>query len=468
MSIPAEIPTVRVTGQYLSWDGRALKGTVTFTGPGLVTFPDSDLFMAGPVVASLDEAGFIRDADGNLGVALPATDSPGMNPSGWTYTVKENLTGITGSRTYALILPADTPGRTVDLADVAPMDPATPNYVPVPGLSAYEVASALGFEGSEADWVASLEGDVGPVGPQGPKGDTGPQGPKGDTGAIGPQGPEGAQGPAGPEGPMGPEGPQGPAGTGTVNSVNGVEPDASGNVTLTLADPNAVTSVNGKSGPTVTLAAADVGALATSTKGAANGVAPLVSGKVPDPNLPYSGWRPADLGFKAWAFDPAVAQSGGRTPSSGSFRVTAIPVREAITVSSLAFHVLGYEGTGLDAGSYAAIFNSSGSKLATTGSMANTNVMIDVHNAGGQTVTCALTSTVTLQPGIYYVGFYFVIGVSANGPVLMTADSTSATPVATLNSVKPFGVISGLTAMPASFSPSAVETDPIKFWAALV
>ncbi|MEU8791567.1 phage tail protein, partial [Streptomyces sp. NPDC048643] len=133
MSIPNEIPTVRVTGTYVGPDGRALKGTVTFTGPGLLTFPESNLFIAGPVVASLDESGQIIDADGNIGVRLPATDAPDMNPSGWAYVVKENLTGVVGARTYALLLPADTPGDTVDLADVAPADPTTPNYVPVPG-----------------------------------------------------------------------------------------------------------------------------------------------------------------------------------------------------------------------------------------------------------------------------------------------------------------------------------------------
>lgn len=44
------------------------------------------------------------------------------------------------------------------------------------GLSAYEIAAAHGFEGSEEEWLASL------------KGETGEQGPPGETGAAGPQG----------------------------------------------------------------------------------------------------------------------------------------------------------------------------------------------------------------------------------------------------------------------------------------
>jgi len=124
--LPGSIPTVRVTGQYRGPDGRGLQGSVTFTGPSLITFADSDLFIAGSVVASLDEFGKFE-------VVLPATDAPGMNPTGWAYGVKENLIGVTGSRSYLMLLPAATPGGVIDLADVAPADPTTPNYVPVIG-----------------------------------------------------------------------------------------------------------------------------------------------------------------------------------------------------------------------------------------------------------------------------------------------------------------------------------------------
>lgn len=122
------------------------------------------------------------------------------------------------------------------------------------GKSAYEIALANGYNGSEVQWLNSLKGEVGvqgPIGPQGPKGETGaagmqglqgpkgdkgdkgdagvqgckgdigpigpmgPQGPKGETGAVGPagkQGPKGDKGDIGPAGPNGPQGPAGPAG----------------------------------------------------------------------------------------------------------------------------------------------------------------------------------------------------------------------------------------------------------------
>jgi len=74
------------------------------------------------------------------------------------------------------------------------------------GKSAFELAAANGFTGTESEWLTSLVGPQGPkgdtgaqgaTGPQGVKGDTGAQGPKGDTGATGPKGDTGAQGPTG-------------------------------------------------------------------------------------------------------------------------------------------------------------------------------------------------------------------------------------------------------------------------------
>ena len=53
------------------------------------------------------------------------------------------------------------------------------------GKSAFEIAQANGFEGTEAEWLESLRGEQGPqgeVGPQGPQGEVGPQGEKGEDG----------------------------------------------------------------------------------------------------------------------------------------------------------------------------------------------------------------------------------------------------------------------------------------------
>lgn len=144
-------------------------------------------------------------------------------------------------------------------------------------LSAYGIAKAHGYTGTEAEWLASLKGAAGEpgkdgkpfnwrgawdaaatyahldavehngscyvwtddadstagdepgvdelwelcaakgakgdTGPQGPQGPQGPKGDKGDTGPQGPQGPQGEKGDKGDTGPQGPQGPQGPAGS---------------------------------------------------------------------------------------------------------------------------------------------------------------------------------------------------------------------------------------------------------------
>lgn len=96
------------------------------------------------------------------------------------------------------------------------------------GASAYQLARAQGYGGTQAQWLASLKGDKGDrgdVGPAGAKGDVGSAGPQGIRGVQGDTGPTGArgnagdtgstgpQGPKGDTGPTGATGPQGPAGT---------------------------------------------------------------------------------------------------------------------------------------------------------------------------------------------------------------------------------------------------------------
>lgn len=76
----------------------------------------------------------------------------------------------------------------------------------VRGASAYEIAVENGFSGTEKEWLSSLIGSDGVVGPTGPKGDIGPIGPKGDKGDKGDPGIDGQPGAQGPRGEPGPKG----------------------------------------------------------------------------------------------------------------------------------------------------------------------------------------------------------------------------------------------------------------------
>lgn len=84
-----------------------------------------------------------------------------------------------------------------------PGDPGPQGPKGADGASAYDLAVANGFSGTEEQWLASL------VGAQGDKGDKGDPGPQGEPGPMGPQGPKGEQGPQGEPGPAGPAGASG-------------------------------------------------------------------------------------------------------------------------------------------------------------------------------------------------------------------------------------------------------------------
>lgn len=44
----------------------------------------------------------------------------------------------------------------------------------IDGKSAYQIAVDKGFAGTEAEWITSLKGETGPIGPQGIQGEIGP------------------------------------------------------------------------------------------------------------------------------------------------------------------------------------------------------------------------------------------------------------------------------------------------------
>ncbi|MEV6399628.1 hypothetical protein AB0M39_33420 [Streptomyces sp. NPDC051907] len=543
---------------------------MTFGIPGLLTFPEADLFIAGPVVAQLDE-------NGAFSVVLPATDAPDMNPSGWSYSVKENLAGVVGSRTFAMLLPRNVPD--VDLADIAPADPTTPNYVPVPGpkgdtgetgKSAYQSAVTVGFIGTEAEWIASLRG------PKGDKGDTGATGaastvpgPKGDTGAIGAAGPAGSSAYAvavaggfvgteaqwlatlvGPKGDTGAQGPKGDPGAGSVNSVNG---DLGPDIVLDAADVGAipvagkgvangvaslgadgkvpaaqlstptdvVTSVNGESGPAVTLSAADVGAVAMSEKGAVNGVATLdASGDVPVAQIPSlsgtyvavstrgaangvatldattrlpiaqvptaltkNSWTPQALGFQAWSVDPAaVANPAAKAAVVGRTYMCGMNITESTQVNRVVIMARGWGGSTLipAARFYAGIYNEAGSRVATSGLVSSLPAAgQDTNTAPGAkdnhigAVPVPLTAAVTLAPGRYWAAFLVSAGSATDFYYMHIQNEAPANPgnffLGTVFQ-RHWCIASGQTSLPATVNQSTGEVglDPAIMALALV
>lgn len=139
--LPISIEAVTLTGRYIRPDGSPISGTITFEPPAHLTFPDADIISAGAATVELD-------ATGAFTVNLIATDAEGGDPSDWTYTVIERMRNTNG-RTFHLSLPSATP--VVDLADIAPTDPALGDYVIVagpPGTPGSQILSGTGAPSS--------------------------------------------------------------------------------------------------------------------------------------------------------------------------------------------------------------------------------------------------------------------------------------------------------------------------------
>ncbi|WP_445269605.1 hypothetical protein [Streptomyces sp. DSM 41634] len=561
-----------VRGRFLAPDGTPLSGALVFRAPTL-TFPQADVILGGPVTVQLD-------AQGAIEVTLPATDAPDMDPSGWAYVVAEQLSGIPVGRSYNIVLPRAQPE--VDLADIAPTDPAKPNYVGVPGpvgpqgatgtpgsriysgatapaaglgvdgdlYVRYEYSTVLGvtsttvstWQRSAGAW-AQLGGDVRGAAwyvntTSTPSTGTRPGDMllRTDTGDLWQRGASGwgtavgnLRGPKGDTGATGATGATGPGGV--------------------------VQSVNGKSAAAVALTAADIGALATTAAGAPSGVATLgADGKVPAAQLPTAGggavdsvnaktgvvvltaadvgaldqaaadaryplttaavllagtqtisggktfstipsttaapttanhlarksyvdglgggeWLPSDHGLLAWAFDPALGQSTALYPGSGPIRVTAVILRIPATVTRICWFATGYAG-GLVSGSWAAIYDSAGNRVAATGDMSTaTYEPAEVHTAGGATISSPLTASYAAPAGVYYVASRWQYNTgTGDGPMLLAAESGAGAPpnVFGQTPVRRFGVYTaGAAAAPATINVGAMENGANRFWVAL-
>ena len=108
------------------------------------------------------------------------------------------------------------------------------------GASAYEIAVANGFDGTEQQWLTSLIGPAGADGPPGADGINGVDGAPGADGAPGEQGPPGADGINGVDGAPGADGApgeQGPPGADGINGVDGA-PGADGASAYEIAVAN--------------------------------------------------------------------------------------------------------------------------------------------------------------------------------------------------------------------------------------
>lgn len=337
------------------------------------------------------------------------------------------------------------------------------------------------------------------------------RGPKGDTGATGQTG---ATGPGGvvqsvngksaaavtlnaaDVGALATTAAGAPSGVATLGA-DGKVPSAQ----LPAAGGGAVDSVNSKTG-VVVLTAADVGALdqtAADARYAQTSAAVLLAGTqtisggktfsaIPSTTaapttanhlarksyvdaLGGGEWLPSDHGLLTWAFDPALGQSTALYPGSGPIRVTAVILRVPVTVARIVWFATGYAG-GLTTGSWAAIYDSAGTRVAQTGDMSTaTYEPAEVHTAGGATISSPLTASYAAPAGVYYVASRWQYNTTTgDGPMLLAAESGAGAPpnVFGQTAVKRFGVYStGAAAAPATINVASMENGANRFWCAL-
>lgn len=148
-------------------DAVPVAGKVTFTPSARVLLatgatPPITVFSTS-VTYELDSTGVLRDSSGRDSITLLATDSPGLNPTGWTWTAEYLLNGGAARGSFAFELPA---GTQIDLTTVAPVGANNGTTITrgERGLSAYEIAVDNGFVGDEQDWLDSLVGPPGAAG----------------------------------------------------------------------------------------------------------------------------------------------------------------------------------------------------------------------------------------------------------------------------------------------------------------
>lgn len=220
-ALPDSVKTVTVTGTFLDDRGKPAAGRLHFD-PSVDTLVDPT---SGLTIRLRRKE--VTLVNGQISEPLIATDNTTLSPKNFTYKVS-GLVGGQSQRPFSIALPAAT--ATVSLAALVPV-PSSMGTINVP------------------------KGDKGDVGPAGP---TGPQGPVGAASTVpGPQGPAGATGPQGATGAQGSQGPQGAAGATGAQGATGPQGPK--------GDPGDPATVNGHTGPTINLTAADVGALTQTT-----------------------------------------------------------------------------------------------------------------------------------------------------------------------------------------------------------
>jgi hypothetical protein len=178
-------------------------------------------------------------------------------------------------------------------------------------------------------------------------------------------------------------------------------------------------------------------------------------------------WIPSDSGMIAWTYDPAgAAQVNATLITGGSLYLMGVQVRAAAT-STEAFMQQVAAGSSMTAGAcFMGLINSSGTRVAVTadisGSFATANA----------TLNPLWTSPVALVPGLYWIALLLnSTGTMPTFRLDMSANSASYGALINANLAPAQWRFAnqgaGLTAIPASITPSLNSAPQIALWSAI-
>lgn len=156
---PADVATGRIHGTVLSWlVDSADPGSVPDVAPfdvATIKFVPSVSFVTHPATGTIFvpvPAPITMGVGGDIDVTLIATDDVDINPSGFTYTMTISIVGA-NIPPMIIDVPSGSDRLLTELVSVETA-PGTFFTQGPPGASAYEIAVANGFPGTEAQWLS--------------------------------------------------------------------------------------------------------------------------------------------------------------------------------------------------------------------------------------------------------------------------------------------------------------------------
>lgn len=140
-TLPANFNSVVVSAHYLSFDEQPVVGTVTFT-PSInsLVSPSAAAIILGKTITGKVVDGYLLNESGTAPLRLFATNDPDVSLQGWTYSVKEALTGGAGRPVYDISVPIEATDYGLDLWNLAPAQVVA---VPVDQAASVAAVTAL-------------------------------------------------------------------------------------------------------------------------------------------------------------------------------------------------------------------------------------------------------------------------------------------------------------------------------------